>query len=172
VSDTAQAVLDALHPTQAFLLGRQLNALAWNAAWHDFVEPLGIGDAEARGAEGEVDLAHYLFGHPAARTWWAGWPTAVDMATSMLRTARSQWADDPQLAATIEALHRYPEFTCRWREHRMTDFRSATVRLNHPVRGEVEVEIETLNPAMDQNMMVWLVDRRRAHTPGLRLVNE
>jgi hypothetical protein len=46
------------------------------------------------------------------------------------------------------------------------------VHLRHPVRGEVEVEIETLNPAMDQSVMVWLVDRRSAHVPGLRLVNE
>ncbi len=172
VSETVQAVLDALHPTPAFLLGRRMNVLAWNAAWHDFVLPLGIGDDQARGIGGEVNLAHYLFGHPQAHTWWVDWPNALDVTTSMLRTARSQWSDDQQLAATIEALHRFPEFTRRWREHRMTDFRSATVRLRHPLRGEVEVEIETLNPAMDQSIMVWLVDRRRAHAPGLRLVNE
>ncbi|MQY22755.1 MmyB family transcriptional regulator [Nocardia macrotermitis] len=167
VSDTVQAVLDALHPTPAFVLGRRLNVLAWNAAWRDFAEPLEVLDTE-----GEVNLGHYLFGNPVATKWWTDWPIAADLMTSSLRAARSQWAEDPQLAATIQALQRFPEFTRRWREHRMTDYRSATVHLNHPIRGEVEVEIETLSPAVDQSVVVWLVDRRQVHTPGLRLVNE
>ncbi len=167
VSDTVQAVLDAIHPTPAFVLGRRLNILAWNAAWRDFAEPLGLLDAQVEG-----NLAHYLFGHPAAAKWWTDWPVAADLMTSSLRAARSQWADDPQLATTIEALQRFPEFARRWQEHRVTDYRSATVHLSHPIRGEVEVEIETLNPAVDQSVMVWLVDRRRVHAPGLLLVNE
>jgi len=167
VSDTVQAVLDALHPTPAFLFGRRLNILAWNAAWRDFAEPLGLLDEQAH-----RNLAYYLFAHPAASKWWIDWPAAADLTTSALRVARTQWPDDPQLGAVIEGLQRFPEFSRRWGEHRMTNFRSVTVRLQHPVRGEVEVEIETFNPAMDQSVMVWLVDRRSANVPGLRLVNE
>lgn len=167
VSETVQAVLDAMHPTPAFLFGRHLNVLAWNAAWRDFAEPIGLLDERAHD-----NFAYYLFGHPAAEKYWIDWPAIADLVTSMLRTARSHWADDERLGATIESLQLFPEFSRRWREHRMTDFRSATVHLDHPVRGEVEVEIETFNPAMDQSVMVWLVDRRQVHVPGLRLVNE
>ncbi|MGF6883667.1 transcriptional regulator with XRE-family HTH domain [Nocardia sp. GAS34] len=167
VSETVQAVLDAMHPTPAFVYGRRLNVLAWNAAWRDFAEPIGVFDEQAHG-----NFAHYLFGHPAAAKLWIDWPAAADLVTSALRTARTHWSDDAQLGATIQALQRFPEFARRWREHRMMDFRSATLHLEHPVRGAVEVEIETFNPAMDQSVMVWLVDRRQAHVPGLRLVNE
>nr|WP_246461085.1 helix-turn-helix domain-containing protein [Nocardia transvalensis] len=167
VPETLQAVLDALHPTPALVLGRWLNMLAWNAAWRDFAEPLGIFDDAADG-----NLARYVFGHPAARERWQDWPVAADMMISALRAARSTWSDEPGLEAAIETLQQYPEFACRWREHRVGEFRTGTVHLDHPQRGEIEVEIETLNPVADQTVQVWLVDRRRAHAPGLRLVNE
>ncbi|BCK53831.1 helix-turn-helix domain-containing protein [Nocardia wallacei] len=167
VSETLQAVLDALHPTPAVVLGRWQNILAANAAWRDFAEPLGVYD------EGiDANLARYVFAHPDATPRWRDWPVAADMMISALRAARSIWPDEPGLDALITELQRHPEFACRWREHLVGEFRTGTVHLEHPQRGEIEVEIETLNPAADQTIQVWLVDRRRAHAPGLRLVNE
>jgi transcriptional regulator with XRE-family HTH domain len=166
VAETMQAVLDAMHPTPAFLAGRWLNVLAWNAAWRDFMTPLGFFEAEAEG-----NFARYVFAHPAAQRC-REWSLLADMTTSNLRVARSQWSDDAELEALVQTLHRYPEFSRRWHAHRMTDFWAAVVHIDHPVRGEVEVEVESLNPAIDQGMQVWLVDRRQARAPGLRLVNE
>ncbi|RDI43281.1 helix-turn-helix domain-containing protein [Nocardia mexicana] len=167
VTDTVQAVLDAMHPTPAFVLGRWLDILAGNAAWRDIAGPLGMF-----GDESEGNLATYVFAHPDAARLWHDWPTVADMMVSALRTARSRWPEEARLAQVIEGLQRFPEFACRWREHRVTDFRSGTVHIAHPQRGEVEVEIETLNPAEDQTVQVWLVDRRRDRSPALRLVNE
>ncbi|MCM6776334.1 helix-turn-helix transcriptional regulator [Nocardia sp. CDC159] len=166
VPETLRAVLDALHPTPAFVAGRWLNVLACNAAWRDFVEPLGVFDDEV-----DANLARYFFAHPAAQRW-SDWAAAADMVTSRLRVARSIWPDDDDLGAMVAALQRYPEFACRWSEHRMNDFRSGTLRLDHPLRGRVEVEFETLDPAADQSVQIWFVDRRRSHAPSLRLVNE
>ncbi|MFI5777544.1 helix-turn-helix domain-containing protein [Nocardia sp. NPDC051570] len=166
VPETLQAVLEALHPTPAFVVGRWLNVLAWNPAWRDFVEPLGLFDAEAEG-----NLARYFFAHPIAQRW-SNWGDAADMVTSRLRMARSIWVDDADLRATVAALQRHPEFARRWREHRMSEFRSGTLYLDHPLRGHVEVEFETLDPAADQSVQVWFLDRRHARTPSLRLVNE
>ncbi len=166
VPETLQAVLDALHPTPAFVVGRWLNVLAWNAAWRDFVEPVGLFDAEADG-----NLARYFFAHPGARHW-SDWDAAADMVTSRLRMARSLWTDDAGLDSTIAALQDYPEFARRWQEHRMGEFRSGILWLDHPLRGRVEVEFETLDPAADQSVQVWFVNRRESRTPSLRLVNE
>ncbi|MTE14859.1 MmyB family transcriptional regulator [Nocardia aurantiaca] len=167
VSETIQAVIDALQPTPAFVLGRWLNLLAGNPSFHDFAEPLGMFEAEAHG-----NFAIYVFAHPAARKTFLNWPDVADMATSALRAAQTRFPDDRSVEATITSLNRYPEFERRWREHRLTDFRSLVLKIQHPLRGAVEVEVETLDPAADQTVMVWLVDRRRARTPGLRLVNE
>ncbi|MFE3753671.1 helix-turn-helix domain-containing protein [Nocardia tengchongensis] len=167
VSDTLRAVIDALQPTPAFVLGRWLNLLAWNPSFRDFAEPLGVFDTEAHN-----NFAVYVFEHPAAQKTILNWSDAADMAASALRAAVTRFPDDPALANTIEQLGRKPEFERRWREHRLTDFRSVVLRLQHPLRGDVEVEVETLDPAADQTVMIWLVDRRHARTPGLRLVNE
>ncbi|MCX4097040.1 helix-turn-helix transcriptional regulator [Nocardia sp. alder85J] len=167
VTDTLQAVLDGLHPTPAFLVGRWLTVLASNAAWRDFGEPLGLLDPEAEG-----NLAYYVFAHPRAAEYWRDWPAVADLMVSLLRAARSQWPEDERLGAMIDALHRYPEFVRRWRSHRVVEHSRVTMHLDHPRRGEVEVEMELFSPASDQTMMVWLVDRRRAPARGLRLVNE
>ncbi len=167
VTDTVQAVLDAMHPTPAFVAGRWLDILAWNPAWRDFAEPLGLLDDVA-----EHNLATYFFAHPEAPQRWRDWPVAAEMMVSTLRSARTHWPDDPGLDALVQGLHRFPEFSCRWREHRVTEFRSGALHIEHPQRGEVEVEIQSLSPAIDQSVQVWLVDRRAVRSPALRLVNE
>ncbi len=48
----------------------------------------------------------------------------------------------------------------------------AALRMGDLQRGDVEVEFETLSPAIDQSVQVWLVDRRGVRAPALRLVNE
>ncbi|MFJ4658542.1 helix-turn-helix domain-containing protein [Nocardia sp. NPDC088792] len=167
VTDTLQAVVDALHPTPAFVIGRWQNLLAWNPSWHDFAEPLGLFDDAAHG-----NFAIYMFAHPDARKWFLDWPAAADMVTSSLRAATTRFPEDPSLTPVVAALQQYPEFDRRWREHRVTDYRSLKLRVAHPQRGEVEIEVETLDPAVDQSVMVWLIDRRAVRAPGLRLVNE
>ncbi|WP_067721208.1 helix-turn-helix transcriptional regulator [Nocardia yamanashiensis] len=167
VTETVQAVVDAMHPTPAFVVGRWLNLLAWNPAWKDFTEPLGL-----LGDEGHGNFAYYLFAHPDAPKYFLNWSDAADMVTSILRESRFRFPDDPSLETMITTLQRFPEFERRWREHVVTYARSGVLRIDHPLRGEVEVEVETLDPAADQSVMVWLVDRRQVRSPGLRLVNE
>ncbi|GAB0103583.1 helix-turn-helix transcriptional regulator [Nocardia sp. JMUB6875] len=167
VSETIQAVIDALQPTPAFVLGRWQNLLAGNPSFRDFAEPLGLFDAETHN-----NFALYVFAHPGARKAFLNWDAAADMVASSLRAAVTRFPDDQNVQAVIIRLGHYPEFEQRWREHRLTDFRTVVLRIQHPLRGEVEVEIETLDPAADQTVMVWLVDRRQARQPGLRLVNE
>ncbi|MFI6869517.1 helix-turn-helix transcriptional regulator [Nocardia sp. NPDC050406] len=167
VTDTVRAVIDSLHPTPAFVVGRRLNILASNASWDDFATPLGLLDEVA-----DANLAQYLFAHPKAPARISNWPQVADAYISSLRASQTQWADDRALDALIEALQQFPEFATRWQAHRVGPHRSGAMRIRHPLRGEVEVEFETMNPSPDQSVMVWFVDRRQTHAPGLRLVNE
>lgn len=167
VSETVQAVIDALHPTPAFVIGRRANIVASNASWRDFATPLGLFDDVADG-----NLICYLFAHPDAPKYIRNWADVADMHISSLRAAQTHFSDDAQLQALIIALQRFPEFADRWHAHRVGPHRSGVMRISHPMRGDVEVEFETMNPVPDQSVMVWFVDRRQAHAPSLRLVNE
>lgn len=167
VSETVQAVIDALQPTPAFMIGRWQNLLAYNPAWRDFAEPLGLFDDEIHG-----NFAVYVFAHPAAQKVFLNWSALADLVASALRAAQTRFPDDTAIESTIATLSRYPEFDRRWREHLVTDRRSLVLTVAHPLRGEVEIEVATLDPAADQTVMVWLVDRRQVRSPGLRLVNE
>lgn len=167
VSETVSAVIDSLHPTPAFVLGRRGNILASNASWRDFATPLGLFD-DSVGS----NLLSYLFAHADAPRYIRNWPDVADMFISSLRSAQTRWSDDAQLQELIVDLQRFPEFAERWSAHRVGPYRSGVMQVRHPVRGDVEVEFETMDPNPDQSLIVWFVDRRRAHAPGLRLVNE
>ncbi|NNH72212.1 helix-turn-helix domain-containing protein [Nocardia uniformis] len=167
LTETVQAVIDALQPTPAFVLGRRSNILGSNASWRDFATPLGLFDEVA-----DSNLVNYLFAHPEAPQHIRNWPDVADMFISSLRAAQSHWSDDEQLQELIHALQQFPEFARRWHAHRVGPYRSGILQVHHPIRGNVEVEFETMNPTPDQTVTVWFIDRRRAHTPSLRLVNE
>lgn len=165
VADTIEKILRALHPTPAFVIGRRLNVLAWNAAWADFAEPLGLLDGES-----EPNLAWYTFGHPSARTVLRNWSEAADLFTAALARAKLRWPGDDSLLKTIDALRRHPEFADRWKPHHVGARISGLLRLDHPVHGLVEVPFETLEADRDQSVIVWLVDQAMTQPQGLRLV--
>ncbi|MBF6326921.1 hypothetical protein [Nocardia transvalensis] len=103
--------------------------------------------------EADGNLVRYFFAHPTARRWH-DWSAVADMVTLRLRMARSIRSDDGQLGAIIAALQSFPKFECRWPEHCWNDFRSSALQVGHPLRGCVEVEFETQDPAADQGVQV------------------
>ena len=74
VAPTVAALLDALDPTPAFVLGPAGDVLAWNAAWASVAGGLGMLDVAA----GRPNLARFVFLHPAARTVFPEWRAAAD----------------------------------------------------------------------------------------------
>ncbi|MGQ4599267.1 MmyB family transcriptional regulator [Nocardia sp. R6R-6] len=165
VAPTIEKILHALQPTPAFVVGRKLNVLGWNQAWADFVAPLGLLDGP-----GQPNLAWYTFTHPAARHILHNWEYAADTFAATLCRAKLHWPGDDSLRETIEALRRLPDFTDRWKPHRVGVSGSGTLELDHPVHGLIEIPYETLEVDRDQSVVVWLADRAGAHAPGLRLV--
>lgn len=161
LSPTVEAILDSLHPTPAFVIGRRLNVLGWNAAWADFAEPLGLFDDVAHS-----NLAIYTFAHPKAAGVWRNWPEAADVIVAQLRWSQSRWHDDTDLLAMIDRLQALPEFARRWEAYQVQERRSGVLRTEHPDRGSVDVDFEFLETAPDQSIVVWLTERR----PALRLV--
>ncbi|WP_330228866.1 helix-turn-helix transcriptional regulator [Nocardia sp. NBC_00508] len=165
VPATIEAILRALQPTPAFVVGRKLDVLGWNQAWADFVAPLGLLDGPD-----QPNLAWYTFMHPAARRVLHNWEHAADTFSAALCRAKLHRPGDDSLLEMIEALRGIPDFTDRWKPHRVGASSSGTLQLDHPVHGPVEVPFETLEADRDQSVVVWLADRASTHAPGLRLV--
>ncbi|WP_280429014.1 helix-turn-helix transcriptional regulator [Nocardia brasiliensis] len=165
VADTIQSILRALQPTPAFVIGRRLNVLGWNAAWAEFAAPLGLLEGDS-----QPNLAWYTFRHPTARTVLRNWSEAADIFTAALARAKLRWPGDDSLLKTIDALRRQPEFAARWKPHHVGARISGMLQLDHPVHGRVDVPFETLEADRDQSVIVWLVDQAQTQTQGLRLV--
>ncbi|GGL00056.1 helix-turn-helix transcriptional regulator [Nocardia jinanensis] len=165
VPETIETVLRALAPTSAFVLGRRLNVLGWNAAWEDFVTPLGLLDNRD-----EVNLARYVYQHPMARKVLRNWTEAADTFAETLRRASLRWPGDAGLRETIDALHKTPEFAARWRPQGAGRPVTPTLRFDHPGLGAVDVPFESLESDREQSVVVWLVARAPESAQALRLV--
>ncbi|CAM4418145.1 helix-turn-helix transcriptional regulator [Nocardia ninae] len=165
VAETIQSILRALQPTPAFVVGRRLNVLGWNAAWEDFAAPLGLLDGE-----GQPNLAWYTFVQPTARQVLRNWSEVADTFAAALSRAKLRWPGDDSLVETIDALRRHPEFATRWKPHHVGAPVSGMLQIDHPVHGLVHVPFETLDADRDQSIIVWLTDQAQTQTPGLRLV--
>lgn len=165
IPETIEAVLRALAPTAAFVLGRRLNVLGWNPAWEDFVTPLGLLDNR-----NEVNLARYVFQHPMARKVLRNWTEAADTFAETLRRASLRWPGDARLRETIDTLYKVPAFASRWRPQGPGRPVTATLRFDHPDLGEVDVPFESLESGSEQSVVVWLVARAPESARALRLV--
>ncbi|WP_328395792.1 helix-turn-helix transcriptional regulator [Nocardia sp. NBC_00416] len=165
VPETMEAILRALTPTAAFVLGRRANVLGWNAAWADFAAPLGLLDDREN-----VNLAHYVYAHPMARRVLRNWSETADALAETLRRAALRWPGDTGLRETIDALHRIPDFAARWRPQGAHHDIATTLRFDHPELGTVDVPFESLESDRQQSLVVWLVDRAPASGQSLRLV--
>ncbi|TQM30939.1 helix-turn-helix protein [Nocardia bhagyanarayanae] len=167
LGETITAVLAALQPTPAFVIGRRLNVLGWNPAWADFATPLGL-----LGEDGEANLAWYVFTDPRARRTLRDWPAAADTFAAAVLRAKVRWPGDDQLLGMIDALRREPEFRERWKPHQVGGGPvSSVLKFDHPVHGAVDVPFETMETDRDQSVVVWLLDQAAARATGLRLVH-
>ncbi|MGW0047669.1 helix-turn-helix transcriptional regulator [Nocardia cyriacigeorgica] len=164
IPETIAQVLRALAPTPAFVVGRQLNVLDWNAAWADFAAPLGLLD------DSSPNLARYTFTHPAAHRVLRNWPQAADSFAAALNRAMVRWPADDALRETIDTLRRHPDFAERWSPQRLNEPTASLLRFDHPVHGAVDVPFETLETTSDQSLIVWLTDR--VQSTGLHLVRD
>jgi transcriptional regulator with XRE-family HTH domain len=151
VAPNVQAIIDALEPMPAFLVGPASYVLAGNDAWRTLVEPLGILDDE------RPNLAAWVFTEPRSRTVLSEWARVADEQVSQLRAASLRWGQDPAFAVLLERLGAEPEFARRWSAHSITEFHRGMTLLRHPEVGELRLRFETLQLPNDgdQRLTTW-----------------
>lgn len=161
--DSVTAVVRALDPTPAFVLGRGLEIIGYNTAWTELAAPIGLLDPP-------MTLAHWVFRNPRAREVVRNRAAVADSVTAQLYTASLRWPADHELRAAIDALRAIPEFAERWQPRLAGEPVAAPLRLRHPEHGALTLTVEILQTQRDHTVVVWLPDRALAREPGLRLV--
>ena len=152
VAATVVQMLQHVEPAPAAVVGPFGDLLAWNGQWTRLVAPMGLLDGP------RPNLAHHVFLHPAARTVFPDWADLADQHASRLRPAAAWFTDDPRMQTLLAELNTAPGFDERWNGRLVAEQRNGTLRIAHPVLGDLRVNFETMlfGEIWAQRMLVWL----------------
>jgi transcriptional regulator with XRE-family HTH domain len=130
-----QQVLDDLHPTPAYIMGRRYDYLAWNAMAATL---LTISD-DTTSPYGR-NLIWRLFTSQTMRTR-ANWEAIVRAALAEFRTASARYPGDRWFEELIEDLKQVsPEFCRWWPLHDVRDVLDGHKIIEHSTLGHLEFE--------------------------------
>lgn len=154
--EPARALLAALSPAPALVLGRTTDVLAWNATGHALLAG-HLDPAAPDRPGGRPNLAWLTFLDPAYRELYLDWPRKARAVAGNLRAAAGRHPDDEALAGLVAELSaRSPEFAGLWNEHDVRPCEADSYDLRHPLVGELNVTQQVLFVARhpDQSVVV------------------
>ncbi|MFE6962148.1 helix-turn-helix domain-containing protein [Streptomyces sp. NPDC057696] len=138
-------LLAAMEGVPAYVWGRRSDVLAWNQT-----ASAVFGDWAARTPR-DRNWARVAFLDPAARKLFTDWETKAYDVVGQLRLGAGLHPDDPVLAALIGELSMKSEdFRRLWASHNVKQKTHGTMRLTHPLVGELTLRYETLALPGDQ----------------------
>ncbi|TJZ59047.1 helix-turn-helix domain-containing protein [Streptomyces piniterrae] len=132
-----QLLVDSLH-APAFVLGRRMDVLGWNA----------LGDAVSGFSgmpDGRRNQARYAFLDPAARDFYLDWDAVAAETVAYLRLDAGRHPHDKLLAELVGELSLGSEpFRRLWADHQVKEKTHGVKRMRHPEAGDLELGYETL----------------------------
>ncbi|MFE3168991.1 helix-turn-helix transcriptional regulator [Streptomyces sp. NPDC059224] len=146
-----QLLLDGMGLTPAFVLGRRMDVLAWNA----------LGDAVngfSTLAPAERNVPRQVFLDPAAVGFYPDWAAVAAQTVANLRIDAGRHPDDARMAALVGELSmKSADFRRLWADHEVKECAYGVKRIQHPVAGLLTLPYETLtvptNP--DQTIVAY-----------------
>ncbi len=143
-----QLLLDSMERTPAFVLGRRMDVLAWNA----------LGDAVngfSRMAPGVRNIARQAFLDPTTRALYPDWAAVAAQTVAQLRVNAGHHRDDPELSALVGELSvKSEDFRRLWADHQVALCMYGVKRLQHPVAGLLTLPYETLTVPADPEQTI------------------
>lgn len=137
-------LLDAVGAVPALVLGRRTDVLAGNRLAY-----LLLADFPAL-PPGERNLTRWIILDPAARELFTDWHSVAAEAAGALRVDIGRHPNDPQANQLVGDLAVHSEdFRQWWAGHRVVTTHAGTLRLHHPVVGDLELTFEDLAPRHD-----------------------
>lgn len=143
-----RTLLDGMERSPAFVLGRRMDVLAWNA----------LGDAVngfSRLAPGERNVPRQVFLDPAARELYPEWAAVAAQTVANLRLGAGRYADDPELCALVGELSlKSEDFRRLWADHQVKQCAYGVKKVLHPVAGLLTLPYETLTVPDDPDQTI------------------
>jgi transcriptional regulator with XRE-family HTH domain len=139
VRPALRQLLDAVGDVPALVLGRRTDVLAGNR-----LAFLMFADFPAMPA-GERNLTRWLILDPRARELFRDWKIVASEAVGALRVDVGRHPNDAQANQLVGELAVHSEhFRQWWAGHRVATRSAGSVRLHHPVVGDLELNFENL----------------------------
>jgi transcriptional regulator with XRE-family HTH domain len=127
-----RALVDALVPNPAYLLGPRTDVLAWNTA-----AVRVIGEPQTA-PDGRPNLLWWLFARDQPRG--EQWRDTARNTLARFRAEHARRIGDPDFAALIEALERAsPDFRAWWPRHEVLTDQLGTKTIDHPELGTLRL---------------------------------
>ncbi|WP_030062109.1 MULTISPECIES: helix-turn-helix transcriptional regulator [Streptomyces] len=148
-------LLDLMTGVPAFVLGRRMDVLAWNALG-DAVN--GFSARRAASSDGPPNQARHAFLDPAAREFYRQWDAVAAETVSYLRRDAGLHPEDPELGALVGELSlRSEDFGRLWADHLVREKTHGVKQVRHPLVGDLDLGYETLavNGSPDQLLVVY-----------------
>ncbi|MFF4311244.1 helix-turn-helix transcriptional regulator [Streptomyces sp. 900105755] len=143
-----QLLLDGMERTPAFVLGRRMDVLAWNA----------LGDAVngfSALAPAERNIPRQVFLDPAAAGFYPDWAAVAAQTVANLRIDAGRHPDDPRMATLVGELSlKSEDFRRLWADHEVRECAFGTKRIQHPVAGLLTLPYETLTVPTDPDQTI------------------
>ena len=156
-------LLESWSAIPAFVLGRRMDVLAFNALagmLHD-------------GFRTERNMVRLVFLDPAARDTFPEFDGVAQETVATLRAAAGADLDDPRLAELVGELSlKSDEFRRLWARHEVREKASGLKRMLHPMVGELVLGYETLrvNDAPEQLVVGYHAEPGSASERALALL--
>jgi transcriptional regulator with XRE-family HTH domain len=145
VRPVLREMLSAIESVPAYIWGRRTDVLAWNQTASAL-----FGDWAARSPQ-DRNWARIVFLDPDARQLFPDWQAKAADVVGQLRLDAGQHPDDPLLTELVGQLSvKSDDFRALWAAHDVKRKTHGTMRLRHPLAGELTVHYETFRLPGDQ----------------------
>jgi transcriptional regulator with XRE-family HTH domain len=146
-----QRLVDAAAPNIASIYDAHFDYVVWNAPYRRLRHDPATVPADRR------NLLWMIFTDAQSRSRMVRWEPAARALLSQFRAAAGRRLDDPRFATMVAELTRAsPEFGKWWGEYPIGDFRPATITIDHPEVGLLELEMFQLRPVEHPDLLMVL----------------
>ena len=151
VSPRLQRLVDAAAPNIASIYDAHLDYVVWNTPYTRLRNDPAALPADRR------NLLWMMFTDARNRSLMVAWESAARAVLSQFRAAVGQRPDDPRFATLVAELTEVsPEFREWWAEYPVHGFRPATIGIEHPRIGRLDLEMFQFRPVEYPDLLMVL----------------
>jgi transcriptional regulator with XRE-family HTH domain len=146
-----QRLVNAAVPNIASIYDMHFDYVVWNTPYQRLRHDPAMLPA------GRRNLVWMMFSDAENRARMVRWEPAARAVLSQFRAAAGQRPHDLRFAAIVAELTDVsPEFREWWAEYPIRDFRPATIEIDHPEIGRLDLEMFQLRPIEHTDMLMVL----------------